>query len=208
LNLKEKFSVDLEAIPPYSFELTLRKPAGWYWSTPQENCEKNTCWSVTRFEGELLGLKLRSKGTFWKPQIQCDIYSLIKLGDSSRQAITQMLKRSLKAEEDLTGFYELSQKDDILEGVAKDLYGMHTIGWPELFPALILAVSLQMAPLKRSNQMMDLLIANFGETPISMEKLFVTGPQPKPSQTHQLKNYKKKLNWGTGQKTSNPSQHL
>jgi DNA-3-methyladenine glycosylase II len=74
-----------------------------------------------------------------------------------------MLKRALKVEEDLKGFYELSKNDDILQGVIKDLYGMHTIGWPELFPALILAVSLQMAPMKRSNQMMDLLMTNFGD---------------------------------------------
>ena len=80
-----------------------------------------------------------------------------------RQSITLMLKRALKVEEDLKGFYDLSQKDDILQGVVKDLYGMHTIGWPELFPALILAVTLQMAPMKRSNQMMDLLMANFGD---------------------------------------------
>ncbi len=77
-----------------------------------------------------------------------------------------MLKRSLKAEEDLSGFYELSEEDDVLRDVVKDLYGMHTVGWPELFPALILAVSLQMAPMKRSNQMMDLLIANFGDDAI------------------------------------------
>jgi DNA-3-methyladenine glycosylase II len=74
-----------------------------------------------------------------------------------------MVKRALKTEEDLTEFYKLSQKDDVLRGVVKDLYGMHTVGWPELFPALILAVTLQMAPMKRSNQMMDLLIANFGD---------------------------------------------
>jgi hypothetical protein len=54
--------VELEAIPPYSFELTLRKPAGWYWSTPQEIFEKDTCWSVTRFNKALLGLKLHSTG--------------------------------------------------------------------------------------------------------------------------------------------------
>jgi DNA-3-methyladenine glycosylase II len=74
-----------------------------------------------------------------------------------------MLKRSLKVEEDLTGFYKLSRKDPILRGVVKDLYGMHTIGWPELFPALILAVSLQMAPMKRTNEMLDLLMENFGD---------------------------------------------
>ncbi len=163
LSLNHIFTVELEAIPPYNFELTIRKPAGWYWSTPKEIFETDTCWSVTRFNNELLGLKLNSTGRRQKPQIQCEIYSKTKLGDSSRHAITQMLKRALKTEEDLTDFYALSQKDDLLRGVAKDLLGMHTVGWPELFPALILAVSLQMAPLKRSNQMMDQLLANFGE---------------------------------------------
>ena len=74
-----------------------------------------------------------------------------------------MLKRALKTEEDLTGFYKLSQKDRILRDVVEDLYGMHTVGWPELFPALILAVTLQMAPMKRSNQMMDFLMTKYGE---------------------------------------------
>ena len=163
LNLKDAFSVELKAIPPYNFELTIRKPAGWYWSTPEEIFEKDVCWSVTRFNGQLLGLKLSSSGTVQKPLINCTIYSHSKVNDSTKQDLTQMLKRALKADEDLNGFYELSQKDDILQGVVKDLYGMHTIGWPELFPALILAVSLQMAPMKRSNQMMDLLMSNFGD---------------------------------------------
>jgi 3-methyladenine DNA glycosylase/8-oxoguanine DNA glycosylase len=163
LNLKNAFTVEFDAVPPYSFELTLRKPAGWYWSTPQETCEKGTCWSATRFNGELLGLKLHSIGTIRKPRINCTVYSHSKIAELNSQNIILMLKRALKVEEDLTGFYELSQKDPILQDVVKDLYGMHTIGWPELFPALILAVSLQMAPMKRSNQMMDLLMTNFGE---------------------------------------------
>jgi 3-methyladenine DNA glycosylase/8-oxoguanine DNA glycosylase len=163
LKLKNAFKVEFEAIPPYNFELTLRKPAGWYWSTPEETCEKDTCWSATRFNGELLGLKLHSMGAVRKPRILCAVYSKTKIDDFSKQAITEMLKRALKAEEDLYGFYKLSKKDDILRSAVKDLYGMHTIGWPELFPALILAVSLQMAPMKRSNQMMDLLMENFGD---------------------------------------------
>ena len=163
MNLEEAYSVEIEAVPPYSFELTLRKPAGWWWSTPDEHFENDTCWSATRFNSELLGLKLRSTGTTQKPQIHCTIYSKTKMGASEKQHITRMLKRALKTEEDLTDFYKLSQKDPILQGVVKDLYGMHTVGWPELFPALILAVTLQMAPMKRSNQMMDLLTAKYGD---------------------------------------------
>ena len=163
MNLKERFSVELEATAPYNFELTLRKPAGWWWSTPDEDFENATCWSVTRFNGKLLGVKLRFNGLKQKPKINCTLFSHNKVDLSEQQKIIQMLKRALKTEEDLTDFYKLSEKDDILQNIVKDLYGMHTVGWPELFPALILAVTLQMAPMKRSNQMMNLLKANFGE---------------------------------------------
>ncbi len=163
LNLEEAYSGEFTAAPPYSFERTLHKPAGWWWSTPDEIFQSGTCWTVTRFQGELIGLKLRSAGTLQKPRIQCTIYSRHKLGASEKQGITRMVKRALKVEEDLTEFYKLSQKDNILRSVVKDLCGMHTVGWPELFPALILAVTLQMAPMKRSNQMMDLLVENFGD---------------------------------------------
>ena len=163
MDLKETYSIDFEAVPPYSFERTLHKPAGWWWSTPDEVFEKGTCWTVTRFNGELLGLKFWSSGTMQKSRIHCTVYSKGKVDASRKAEITRMVKRALKTEEDLTEFYKLSQKDDVLRGVVKDLYGIHTVGWPELFPALILAVTLQMAPMKRSNQMMDLLIANFGD---------------------------------------------
>ena len=163
LDLKETYSVEFEAIPPYSFENTLHKPAGWWWSTPDEIFENGTCWTVTRFNDELLGLKFWSSGNLQKPKIQCTVYSKGKVNASEKMGITRMVKRALKIEEDLTEFYKLNQNDDVLRGVVKDLYGMHTVGWPELFPALILAVTLQMAPMKRSNQMMDLLITNFGD---------------------------------------------
>jgi DNA-3-methyladenine glycosylase II len=163
VNLKEAFSVELEAVPPYSFELTVHKPAGWWWSTPEESFENDTYWTLTRFNGELLGLKLRSTGTLRKPRIHCNTFSKAKMSDLEKIGIKRMVKRALKTEENLTEFYKLAQKDEFLRDVVKDLYGMHTVGWPELFPALILAVTLQMAPMKRSNQMMDLLIENFGD---------------------------------------------
>jgi 3-methyladenine DNA glycosylase/8-oxoguanine DNA glycosylase len=176
LKLNHEFSFELHAVPPYNFELTVRKPAGWFWSTPGEIFEKKICWSVMRFKEKLIGLKLNSTGTVQKPLINCTIYSHSKVNDSAKQDLIRMLKRALKTDEDLNGFYEFSQKDDILQGVVKDLPGMHTIGWPELFPALILAVSLQMAPMKRSNQMMDLLMANFGEEASFDEKTILYWP--------------------------------
>jgi hypothetical protein len=121
LNLKEVYSVEFEAVPPYSFELTLHKPTGWWWSTPDETFENGVCWTATRFKNELLGLKLCSTGTIRKPRIHCTFYSKTKVGVSEKNGVTRMLKRALKTEEDLTDFYKLSQKDPILHGVVEDL---------------------------------------------------------------------------------------
>ena len=141
----------------------MRKPAGWWWSTPDEVYEGGAVWTATRFRGELVGLKLWSTGTVEKPRIQCKVFCKGVFDEDGRQGVTRMLRRALKTDEDLKEFYALSEKDDIVRGVVKDLYGMHTVGWPELFPALILAVTLQMAPMKRSNQMMDSLLKEFGD---------------------------------------------
>jgi len=196
LNLKETYSIEAEAVPPYNFDLTLHKPAGWWWSTPDEVFENNVCLTATRFNGELLGLKIWSTGTLQKPQIHCTVFSKANIDALEKQSITRMVKRALKTEEDLTEFYKLSQKDDILHEVIKDLYGMHTVGWPELFPALILAVMLQMAPMKRSNQMMDLLITNFGDQTNFNGKTMRYWPSAKTIATSTVKELKTKAKLG------------
>ncbi len=161
--LRKAFSTEFKAIPPYDFELTVQKPAGWWWSTPDESFEKGTLWTATCFKGALIGLRLESHGTVKTPRIECTVFSEKALSKEEQQDTMQILQRALRTKEDMHKFYVLAKKDKILREVAKDLCGMHTVAWPELFPALILAVTLQMAPIKRSNQMMDLLMENFGD---------------------------------------------
>jgi 3-methyladenine DNA glycosylase/8-oxoguanine DNA glycosylase len=161
--LKKVCSFDIEAIPPYSFELTVHRPAGWWWSTPKEIFGDNTLWTAIRFRGGLVGLKLWSSGTLMEPRIRCAAFRDEENSDAERSDIASMIKRALRTEEDLNDFYAMARKDDILKDVVRDLLGMRTLGWPDLFPALILAVTLQMAPMKRSRQMMELLIENFGD---------------------------------------------
>ena len=160
--LKESFSFELNAVPPYSFELTVHKPAGWWWSTPNETYENGTLWSATRIDKTPFGLKLQSLGTAVKPKVCCTAFSAKKATEETKAQIKHTLQRALQTSEDLSEFYSLAQKDCVLCDAAADLCGMHAVGWPELFPAMILAATLQMAPMKRSNQMMDSLIENFG----------------------------------------------
>lgn len=161
--LKKSVSFILKPVPPYSFELTVHKPAGWWWSTPDEKFEKGTLWTATRFNKKPLGLRLTQHGITSKPEIECTVFSQRILDEPTQANIERMLHRALQIEDDLTEFYKLAAEDKILRDVVMDLCGMHTVAWPELFPALILAVTLQMAPMKRSDQMMDLIMEHFGE---------------------------------------------
>ena len=196
MTLKNVYPFDIEAIPPYSFELSVHKPAGWWWSTPSEVFRDNTLWTAIRLRGKLVGLKLESLGTLMKPKIRCVVFSGEELGDAEKRDITYGMKRALGTEEDISEFYEIARKDSILKDVIEDLYGMRTLGWQNLFPDLILAVTLQMAPMKRSNQMMGLLIENFGDKILFDGKIVSYWPSPERIANTVLEELKAKAKLG------------
>ena len=141
--------------------------------------EDNTLWTATRFRGKPMGLRLESLGTLMEPKIRCAVFSDEEISDVEKRGITFRIKRALRTEEDLDEFYEMARKDSILKDIIENLYGLRTLGWPDLFPALILAVTLQMAPLKRSRQMMEFLIENFGDKISFDGKTVFYWPSPK-----------------------------
>lgn len=155
----------LKATPPYDFGLTVHKPAGWSLLTPDEIFERGILWTTMRWHsGELFGLKLSSTGTVEKPEIYCELFSQEKLSQNRREELSDTMTWMLSVGEDIRDFYSSAQSDSIVRKLVKDLYGMRRTKRPDIFPMLLLAVTLQMAPIKRSDQMMTLLIENYGET--------------------------------------------
>ena len=201
LGLKHIHTIEFIPLPPYNFELTVHKPAGWWWSTPTEIYQNQTLWTATRQKNELLGLKLTQTGTTEKPKIQTKIYSKTKLTSKEKEQTEQTLKRALRTEENITNFYKIAKKDRILNQATQDLYGMHSMSWPELLPPLILAITLQMAPLTRSNQMMQLLIENFGDKIQFNQKTIQYWPSQEKLANTSKKNYGKKPNLDIEQNT-------
>jgi len=162
--LTHSFSFVIKPIPPYNFELTVRKPAGWPLFTRDEVWQDKTLWTALHIDGELVGVKLSSSGTTAKPQMQAEVF--LKTGqDKSLQAsIQEILTSKLGADTDLSEFYKLAAKDSILKDTVKDLYGLHNTGFASLFASATLAISLQMAPIARSNQMQECLVERYSET--------------------------------------------
>jgi DNA-3-methyladenine glycosylase II len=162
MNFQHSFAIRPE--PPYNFELTVRKPAGWPLFTREEVWEEKTLWSALQIDCDLVGVKLRSNGTTEKPLINADVFLRSEPGKSRLAKIRATLTSKLGADADLSEFYSLAKKDEILRDTVKDLYGMHNTGFATLFAAATLAISLQMAPIAWSNRMQECIIKKYGET--------------------------------------------
>jgi 3-methyladenine DNA glycosylase/8-oxoguanine DNA glycosylase len=74
-----------------------------------------------------------------------------------------LIKTALGADLELSELYGIARKDSILEHVIDDLYGMHDTFPITFFLEAALAILLQIAPLKRSNEMMASFIQKYGE---------------------------------------------
>jgi len=163
IDLPHSTALRLRAIPPNDFLLTIRKPAGWSLLTPYEIFEDGSLWTAMRLNSEkTFGLKLRSEGTVERPKIFCELFSRERLSVEKEKELSMVVTRTLSLREDIREFYALAEHDSLVKLLVEDLYGMRRTKRPDVFPSLILALTLQMAPIKRSQQMMDLLIKNYG----------------------------------------------
>ena len=169
----------LRAVPPYDFSLTAHKPAGWWFLTPFEIFEDGNLWTGMRLNsGKTFGLKLRSVGTVEKPEIFCEVFSREKPSADERKGLLRVVTWILSLEEDIRDFYALAEHDPLVKSLVEDLYGMRSTKRPDIFPRLVLAVTLQMAPIRRSTQMMNLLIKEYGEKIVFDGKEILYWPSP------------------------------
>jgi 3-methyladenine DNA glycosylase/8-oxoguanine DNA glycosylase len=156
--LKYVSSLELNLLEPFSFELTVHKPAGWHWSTPSEKFRNGKFWSGFRLHNEPVGLKMQAAANI----VRADIYGQEPTDEDYLIAIKRELGKALGEEEDIKGFYEFARSEPILNEAVDHLRGMRMGRIPDFFGRVILAICLQMAPLKRSRQMMDMVLSEFG----------------------------------------------
>jgi len=177
-SLTNSFSIRFSPKAPYDFLLTVRKPAGWRLFSNFEVFEEDVMWTAAHIEGVLVGIRLSSQGSVDHPQVSAKLHSEEKLTLKLQRAIGNTLKHCLGMDHDLNEFYFLARKDDILRHVLDDLYGMHPTGQSTIFPVASLAVLLQMAPIKRSNQMMECFMRRYGETAEYEDRRIPVWPLP------------------------------
>jgi hypothetical protein len=101
-----KFYVDVNG--PFNFRLTVRKPAGWHWSTPFEVFENDTLYTTMRLSDfELIGLKLNAE----KEMVKIEAFSSRPLDGSEKEELLERIGLGLGVEDDIEGFYSLAESD-------------------------------------------------------------------------------------------------
>jgi len=167
MHLEQVACLRFQAIPPYSFERTIRKytkyGTTWYFMTPFEIYRHETLWTGFPFQDEPIGLKIEAKGSISKPRVSVEVFARRKLKTSRLKDVSKIIKNSLGLEEDLSPFYALAHRDPILRQAKKDLYGMRITPLPDLLSALILAITLQRASYGRTERMLHLLYLCYGQ---------------------------------------------
>ncbi|MEW5901148.1 MAG: hypothetical protein AB1715_06775 [Acidobacteriota bacterium] len=148
--------------PPYDFALTVQKPAGWSLFTPFESFEDGVLRTAAYFGERLLGFRMESRGSVDRPKVFVRVYSRVDLSAGEWKKVRHILSLKLSLKDDLRDFYRMAGHDPILKHSVKDLYGMHSTGPAHLFADVVLALSLHMAPMKRSEEMMECFIERFG----------------------------------------------
>lgn len=161
--LTHSFEFEIKPVPPYDFNLTVRNPAGWHLFTPTEVYEESMLWTATHFATSLIGVKLSSRGDVDAPMIVARVFSSEGLEQPQQEDLKKLIKKALGADQDLSQFYSMARMDNILMHAVEDLYGMHDTFPITIFPDAVLAILLQMAPLKRSNEMIASFIKTYGE---------------------------------------------
>src|SRR5664280_16922 len=144
---------------PFDFALTVAKPAGWDWSIPSEVFEDSALWTAATLVGRPVGLKLSSASS---GHVTAAVYTRQELAGPARQDVRSAIEFGLGKSNDLDGFYRFARKDDVLRRTVRDLFGMRVSRMDEIFGRVILAISLQMAQLSRSRQMMDSVLRLYG----------------------------------------------
>jgi 3-methyladenine DNA glycosylase/8-oxoguanine DNA glycosylase len=160
--LTETQSFEVEVVPPYDLNLSIEKEMG---IRKMDNTDivvdifyRGVFWTGMTVNGNDLGLKLTQENN----TLVAEVFSSGELTNEDEDKILRTIEYRFGPHEDILPFYELAEKDEILNHICSSHYGMRKVSCSSLFDMVSIAILLQNAPVKRTNQMIANLLHKFG----------------------------------------------
>jgi len=159
--LSEKITLFLEPKPPYNFDTTIRVPS--HFPAPVEVWEPGNFWKPMRFKNKVLGIKLENLGEINKPKIKLTVFSDSNLSHEFIEDLIKELNFRYSFDEDMSEFYNKFKQDSLLKPVFKKMWGTHGRTLESLYEIIMISIVLQNATVRRTVQMMNNLLENYGQ---------------------------------------------
>ena len=156
-NKKESF---IFPSSPFHFDGTFHKPS--HFPDKLEDWESGKYWQAIRIEKRLFGLKIENKGKSLSPKIKVSIFYNNNISDWHIENIKQEIIWRFDLNTDLKEFNKIAKSDKRFYPIFKKWLGMRNSSAHNLYELLIIAVVLQNATVRRTVQMMNALLDNYG----------------------------------------------
>ena len=162
IKLDNKESFSLYPKSPFHFDGTFHKPSHFPNKLKLDDWEPGKYWQTIRFGEKLFGLKIENTGTISKPEIRVSLYSDEAFASEEIEKLKKEIAWRFELSIDLKESNNMAKKYKIFYPVFKKWAGMRNASQYTLYELLIIAIVLQNATVKRSQQMLDELLRNYG----------------------------------------------
>lgn len=160
LVLKNKKEFFVFPSSPFHFDGTFHKPS--HYPDKLTDWEAGKYWQTIRIGKRLFGLKIENKGETQKPKIKVSIFYDKNISESELEKIKEEIIWRFDLTADLKEFNKLAKSDKRFYPIFKKWLGMRSSSAHNLYELLIIAVLLQNATVRRTVQMTDILLNNYG----------------------------------------------
>lgn len=158
--LKNKKEFFISPSSPFHFDGTFHKPS--HYPDKLDDWEPGKYWQTIRIGKRLFGLKIENKGETQKPKIKVSVFYDNNISKSELEKIKQEIIWRFDLNTDLKEFNKLAKRDKRFYPIFKKWLGMRNSSAHNLYELLIIAVLLQNAIVRRTVQMMNALLDNYG----------------------------------------------
>src|SRR3990167_9940465 len=158
--LKNKKEFFIYPSSPFHFDGTFHKPS--HFPDKLDDWERGKYWQSMRIDKKLFGLKIENKGKTQKPKVKVSVFYDNAISNKEIEGIKREIIWRFNLNADLKEFNNLAKSDKRFYPIFKKWLGMRNSSAHNLYELLIIAVLLQNATVRRTVQMTNVLLDNYG----------------------------------------------
>ncbi|KKW01963.1 MAG: hypothetical protein A2898_00995 [Candidatus Kerfeldbacteria bacterium RIFCSPLOWO2_01_FULL_48_11] len=162
IRLFHSHSFTIRPLPPFHFDGTFHKPSHFPNKLQLDRWEPGKYWQSLWLGKKLYGLKIVDRGATAKPALRVTVYTNTAIKSDEIKRLKREIAWRFELDTDLKEFNRLAKKDKRFFPIFKKWIGMRNASQYTLYELLVIAIVLQNATVRRSQQMLDALLAKFG----------------------------------------------